>query len=49
VHLMQRVRALKIDCPKTKGKKKESKSKANLAQVVSTPSSTSQADGSDSD
>jgi len=39
----------KIDCPKTKGKKKESKSEANLVQVVSTHASTLQADGSDSD
>jgi len=39
----------KIDCPKTKGKKKESKPKANLVQVVSTHASTLQADGSDSD
>ena len=37
----------KVDCPKAKGKK--SKTEANLAQVVSTHASTSQADGSDSD
>ena len=35
----------KVDCPKAKGKKKESKT----ARVVSTQASTSQADGSDSD
>ena len=41
----------KVDCPriKDKGKKKESKTEANLAQVVSTQGGTSQADGSDSD
>ena len=39
----------KDDCPKAKGKKNESKTEANLAQVVSTHASTSQADGSDSD
>ena len=39
----------KVDCPKAKGKKKESKTEANLAQVVSTHSSTSQEDRSDSD
>jgi len=38
---------LKVDCPKAKGK--ESVTEANLAQVVSTHASTSQADGSDSD
>ena len=38
----------KIDCPKTKGKK-ESKTEANLAKVVSTQANTSQVDGSDSD
>ena len=38
-----------MDCPKAKGKKKESKTEANLAKVVRTQSSTSQADGSDSD
>jgi len=37
-----------IYCPKAKGKK-ESKTEANLAQMVSTHASTSQADGSDSD
>ena len=37
--LMQRDRALKVDCPKAKGKKMESKTEANLAQP----------DGSDSD
>ena len=39
----------KIDCLKTKGKKKESKTEANLAQVGSTKASTSQAGVSDSD
>ena len=39
----------KVDCPKFKGKKKESKSEANLAKVVKTASRRSQADGSDSD
>jgi len=39
----------KVDCPKAKGKKKESMTEANLAQVVSTHASTSQVDGSDSD
>ena len=39
----------KVDCSKAKGKKKESMTEANLAQVVSTQASTSQADGSDSD
>ena len=39
----------KVDCPKAKGKKKESKTEANLAKVASTQSSTSQAGGSDSD
>ena len=38
-----------IDCPKAKGKKKESMTEANLAQMISTRASTSQADGSDSD
>jgi len=38
----------KIDCPKAKGKK-ESKTEVNLAQVVSTHASISQADRSDSD
>jgi len=39
----------KVDCPKVKGKKKESITEANLAQVVSTHASTSQTDGSGSD
>jgi len=39
----------KVDCLKAKGRKKESKTEANLAQVVSTHASTSQVDGSDSD
>ena len=39
----------KVDCPKAKGKKKESKTEAKLARVVSTHVSTSQAGGSDSD
>ena len=39
----------KVDCPKAKGKKKESKTEANLARVVSTHASTSQAGGSDLD
>ena len=39
----------KVDCPKFKGKKKESKTEANLVKVVSTHSSNSQAGGSDSD
>jgi len=39
----------KVDCPKAKCKKKESKIEANLAQVVSTQTNTSQAGGSDSD
>ena len=39
----------KVDCPKAKGKKKESKTEANLAHVVSTHASTSHADRSDSD
>jgi len=40
----------KIDCPRINDKnKKESKIEANLAQVVSTQASTSQADGSNSD
>jgi len=48
VCLLQRVRALKIVCPRIKDK--ESKIEANLAQVVSTHSdSTSQVCGSDSD
>ena len=38
----------KVDCPKFKGKKKESKAEANLAKVTNTQRS-SQADGSDSD
>ena len=38
----------KVDCPKAKGKKKKSMTEVNLAQVVSTHVSTSQADGSDS-
>ena len=38
----------KVDCPKAKGKK-ESKTEVNLAQVISTHASTSQADGLDSD
>ena len=36
-----------MDCPKVKGKKKESKTEANLAKVVSTQSSNSQAGKSD--
>jgi len=39
----------KVACLKAKGKKKEPMIEANLAQVVSTQASTSQADGSDSD
>ena len=39
----------KAECPKAKGKKVESKTEVNLAKVVSTQGSTSQADGSDSD
>ena len=39
----------KVDCPKVKGKNKELMTKPNLAQVISTHASTSQADGSDSD
>ena len=39
----------KVDCRKTKGKKKELNTETNLAQVVSTHASTSQASGSDSD
>ena len=39
----------KAECPKVKGKKVESKTEANLAKVVSTQGSTSQADGSYSD
>jgi len=39
----------KVDCPKYKGKKKESKSEANLAKVINTQSNNSQAGGSDSD
>jgi len=39
----------KIHCPKAKGKKNESKSEANLTQVVSAQASTSQAGGLDSD
>jgi len=39
----------KVDYSKVKGKNKESKAEANLARVVSTHSSTSQAGGSDSD
>ena len=35
----------KVDCSKSKGKKKESNTEANLAQVVSTHVKTSQADG----
>jgi len=38
-----------VDCPKAKGKKKELMTEANLVKVVSTQTSTSQADGSDSD
>jgi len=38
-----------INYPKAKGKKKESKTEINLARVVSTYASTSQAGGSDSD
>ena len=39
----------KVDCPKFKGKKKESKAEANLSKVTNTQRSSSQADGSDSD
>ena len=39
----------KVDCPKVEGKKKKSKTEANLARVVSTHASTSQAGGSYSD
>ena len=38
-----------MDCLKFTGKKKESKTKANLAKVINTQSSNSQAGGSDSD
>ena len=37
----------RIDCSKATGKKKKSKTEANLAQVISTHAGTSQADGSD--
>ena len=47
MRLLQKGRALKIDCPKAKGK--ESKIEENLAQAVNTHASTSQADGSDPD
>ena len=40
---------MKVDCPKAKGKKKESKTEANLVKVISTQGSASQAGGSDSD
>jgi len=46
--LCKDLRNRKIVCPKAKSKKKESKTEANLAQVVNTHASTSQADGSDS-
>ena len=46
--LCKELRHSKVDCLKAKGKKKESKTEANLAQVVSNHASTSQADGSDS-
>jgi len=39
----------KVDCLKAKGKKKKSKTETNLAKVVSTQASTSQAGRSDSD
>ena len=39
----------KIDCPRIKDKKKELKTEANLAQVISTQADTSQGGGSDSD
>jgi len=39
----------KVDCPKAKGKKKESNTEASLARVGSTNASTSQAGGSESD
>ena len=45
--LCQELGHWKVDCPKAKGKKKELMIEANLAQVVSTYVSTSQADGSD--
>ena len=48
MRLVQEGRALEVDCLKAKGKK-ELMTEANLAQVVSTQVSTSQADGSDSD
>ena len=43
MHLIQGVKHWKVDCPNVKGKKKESKTEANLAQVVSTHANTSQA------
>ena len=43
---MQGLGHWKVDCLKAKGKKKESITEANLAQVFSTHASTSQADGS---
>ena len=46
--LCKKVGHWKVDCPKSKGKKKESKIEANLAQVVSTHASTSHVNGSDS-
>jgi len=43
--LCKELRHWRIDCPKAKDKKKESKTEVNLTQVVSTHASTSQADG----
>ena len=45
--LCKEVAHWKVDCPKAKDKKKEPMTEINLAQVVSTHASTSQADGSD--
>ena len=48
-HICKELGHWKVDCSKAKGKKKESKTEINLAQVVGTQASTSQMDGSDSD
>ena len=48
MHFCKKLGHWKINCPKAKGKKNESKTEANLAQVVSAQVSTSQVGGSDS-
>ena len=47
--LLQRGGHWKVNCPRTKDKKKKLKTETNLAQVISTQASPSQTGRSDSD